>query len=379
MKKLVIIGASEFQLPLINKAKQMGYETHVFAWLKDAVGKNVADFFYPVSITEKEEILKECKKISPDGIASIGSDLAVLTVNYIARALRLPANPEVNDIISTNKFEMRKVFLENSISVPKFLDTGGEVTVNQLASFSYPLIVKPTDRSGSRGVTKVKSFEEVNDAVKHATSYSFEGKAIIEEFIEGNEYSCECISFNGKHSCLAFTRKYTTGSPCFIETGHIEPADIPSDKVDNYIQAIFKALDALQIKNGASHCEFKITNNGEMKIIEIGSRMGGDCIGSDLVYLSTGYDFLKMVIDVACGNAPELIKNKKEEYAGIRFIFNQHDINILDDIKREHPEIIKYVSEFASMDHDVVDSSTRFGFYIMADENPVIIKHYLES
>ena len=96
MDKLVIIGAGEFQLPLIKKAKEMGYETHVFAWAEGAVGKDFADYFYPISITEKEIILEQCKQINPQGIVSIGSDLAVLTVNYVARSLHLPTNPEIS-------------------------------------------------------------------------------------------------------------------------------------------------------------------------------------------------------------------------------------------------------------------------------------------
>ena len=92
MKKVVIIGANDFQNPLILKAKELGYETHVFAWKDGSVGEKTADYFYPISIVEKDKILEECKKIKPQAIASIGSDLASITVNYLAHELGLPLN-----------------------------------------------------------------------------------------------------------------------------------------------------------------------------------------------------------------------------------------------------------------------------------------------
>ena len=135
---------------------------------------------------------------------------------------------------------------------------------------------------------------------------SFEKSAIVEEYLEGEEYSYETISYHGKHTTLAVTKKYTTGSPHFIETGHVEPSGLSEDMLKKIEPVMFRALDALKVTDGASHGEFKITPEGKIRIIEIGSRMGGDCIGSDLVYLSTGYDFMGMLIDVACGNEPVL-------------------------------------------------------------------------
>lgn len=365
-ERLVIIGAGEFQLPLIKKAHELQYETHVFAWVEGAVGKESADYFYPISITEKEQILEECRKIQPTGIVSIGSDLAVLTVNYVARKLNLIANPKITDIISTNKYEMRKAFTKHNIDVPKFIKSSGNIGIEELEKFTFPVIVKPTDRSGSRGITKVERMEDVQSAIDIAISNSFAMEAIIEEFIEGPEYSCECISYQGEHTFLAFTQKFTTGAPHFVETGHIEPADLPRKNTGLYQEVIFNALDALQIENGASHCEFKVNARGEIKIIEIGSRMGGDCIGSDLVYLSTGYDFVEMVIHVACGKKPVVQRKKAEEIAFIKFIFDSEDICTLRKIEKTHPEVLKYVSEIGDVGtHEVVDSSTRFGFYIL--------------
>ena len=123
MKKIVIIGANNFQMPLIKKAKELGYETHVFAWKEGAVGAEFADFFYPISIVEKDLILEECKKIKPDAVISVASDLATLTVNYLADKLGLTGNSLECTQISTNKYKMRQAFQANKVSVPKFIET----------------------------------------------------------------------------------------------------------------------------------------------------------------------------------------------------------------------------------------------------------------
>ena len=174
MKKIVIIGANEFQNPLILKAKEMGYETHVFAWKEGAVGEKTADYFYPVSIVEKEKILEKCKEIKPNAVASIGSDLAGITVNYLARNLGLPCNSERNISISTNKYEMRKAFMEAGIPTPEFhvIDSGTDL--EQIKKMKLPVIVKPTDRSGSRGIMKLESWDLLTEAIEAAREDSFE-------------------------------------------------------------------------------------------------------------------------------------------------------------------------------------------------------------
>lgn len=380
MKKIVIIGANSFQNPLILKAKEMGYETHVFAWQDGSIGERTADYFYPISIVEKDEILEKCREIQPDAVVTIASDLANITVQYVASRLGLPSNSDENILISTNKYAMRQAFMDNGVASPKFAKVSEETDLAEAtAQMTYPVIVKPTDRSGSRGITKVNQFDEMPAAVKAAIENSFEKCAIIEEFIDGEEYSCECVSYGGKHHVLAVTKKYTTGYPHFIETGHMEPAPISKELRDKVAAEIPKALDALQIQNGASHSEFKITDEGEVRIIEIGSRMGGDCIGSHLVHLSTGYDFVKMVIQTALGEEPALIPEHGPKYAGIRFIFNKEDLKVYEDVQKNQPKLINYVSEIEEVgEHEVVDSSTRFGYFIIVSDSEQEVKEILE-
>lgn len=364
MKKIVIIGANDFQNQLILKAKEMGFETHVFAWQDGSIGERTADYFYPISIVETEKILEKCREIQPDAVATIASDLANITVSRIAEGLGLPGNSSECIELSTNKYNMREAFTKAGIATPRFYK------VDRLEAYLFgmrlPIIVKPTDRSGSRAITKITDFKDLKEAIKNAVGQSFEKQAIVEEYIEGEEYSYEAISYRGKHTNLAVTKKFTTGAPHYIETGHQQPCGLSKEMLEKVHYVMGKALDALKITDGASHGEFKITPNGEVRIIEIGSRMGGDCIGSDLVPLSTGYDFMEMVIDVACGKEPQVVPKHEPQRAEIRFLFTEEDVEKMRAYEAEHPEEIYRISELdmSNLGH-VSDSSTRLGYYII--------------
>ena len=308
-QKLAIIGASYLQLPLVLKAKEFGIETHCFAWEEGAVCKDYCDFFHPVSVVDKEAILKICMEHQIDGITSIASDVAVNTVCYVAQHAGLISNSIESATCSTNKFLMRQKMMDNQVQCPKFALINGKESIH---NFLFPLIVKPTDRSGSLGVQKVWTSDELENAIQRASDESFTGNVIVEEFIEGDEVSVESISWEGTHYVLAITDKVTTGEPYFVELEHHQPSALPEEIQERIKTETIKTLDALGVKYGASHAEFKITKKGDVYAIETGARMGGDFIGSDLVYFSTDYDFLKAVIDVAFGvfQTPETTNTK---------------------------------------------------------------------
>lgn len=364
-KDLAIIGASYLQLPLIQKAKQIGYTTHVFAWAANDVGEKEADYFYPISIIEKDAILEKCRQIGICGICSIASDVAVVTVNYVAEKLGLWGNSIASTGKCTNKHLMREAFVDNGDPSPRSILVDEHTDLTSL-ELTYPVIVKPTDRSGSRGIYKLDAFDGLKKAVAKAMEEGFEKKALIEEYVTGQEYSVEHISFQGVHHFLALTHKYTTGAPHFIETGHLEPAPVDDATRHNVKKVVEHALDTLEIRNGASHAEIKIAKDGTIKIIEIGARMGGDCIGSDLVRYSTGYDFVKMVIQVACGEAPDFGKVCEPIKVESRFLFTQDDLDVFEKIKQEHPDRLLQVVDYhpENIGH-ITDSSNRAGCYIV--------------
>ncbi len=363
-RHLAIVGASYLQLPLIETAKKMGYTTHVFAWQAGDVGEIAADYFYPISIVEKEEILKQCKQIGICGICSIASDLAMVAVNYVAEQLGLTGNSVAATQKSTNKHLMRKAFEQNGDPSPKSILVDAYTDLHTL-SLRYPVIVKPTDRSGSRGIYKVTAQDQLQQAVGSAIEQSFDKQALVEEFAEGQEYSVEYISFQGEHHFLALTHKYTTGAPHFIETGHLQPAPVSAELLVRIQQVVVHALDTLELKNGASHSELKVAPDGTIRIIEIGGRMGGDCIGSDLVRYSTGYDFVKMVIQVACGEAPAFVQEYDPHPVAIRFIFTQQDLDEFYQLQNNEPQrILKLVDLHPENIGQATDSSNRAGCYI---------------
>jgi biotin carboxylase len=364
MKRLAIIGASYLQLPLVLKAKEMGIETHCFAWEEGSVCKEIADFFYPISILDKEQILEVCERNDMDGITSIASDSAVPTVSFIAQKMGIIGNDFKDSIASTDKFQMRKRFSEFFVASPKFCIAESDYSVED---FRFPVIVKPTDRSGSRGVKKVENRGDVQVAVQRAKNESFTNKAIIEEFISGSEVSVESISWQGQHYILAITDKITTGEPYFVELEHHQPSSLSTEIQGKIKIETQKALTALNIKYGASHSEFKITDKGEVYVIEVGARMGGDFIGSHLVKLSTGYDFLKGVINIALGSFDEP-KMSEHKFSGVYFLSKETE-SLLSMI--HHSENYKEIVEAEITDnklHNIQCSADRSGYFIYQAE-----------
>ena len=235
----------------------------------------------------------------------------------------------------------------------------------------FPVIVKPTDRSGSLGIAKVGRLEDLQSAVEVALNCSFKHEAIVEEYVEGREISVEFISYQGKHFPLQITDKVTTGAPHFVELEHHQPADFTKEQYAWIYDLTKKALDALGVTNGASHSEYKITTDGRIYVMEIGARMGGDFIGSDLVQLSTGYDFLKGVIDVALGRFEEPVFGESN-HAGVYFLCEETK-RLLDIVKEANlPQIVRAEITDEVL-RPVTCSADRSGYLIYRDNNKVII------
>ena len=371
MKKLAIIGASYLQLPLVEKAKGMGLYTICFAWADGAVCADVANKFYPISIVEKDEILAMCQKEQIDGVCTIASDVAAPTVAYIAEKMGLIGNSYESACKANNKYEMRKIFSKAGVPSPKYrlLHTLKDA---EEFNFGFPLIVKPVDRSGSLGVAKVNCKSELGGAALKALECSFCKQAIVEEYVEGREISVEFISCNGKHYPLQITDKVTTGSPHFVELEHHQPADLSIEMYDMIYALTDKVLTALGITNGASHSEYRITDDGRVVVMEIGGRMGGDFIGSDLVRLSTGYDFLQGVIEVALGSFSEP-KFTSRKYAGVYFLCKETE-RLLPIMQKKEREKDIVNLEITNPDlKNVTCSADRSGYLIYQGSKKVLL------
>lgn len=366
MKKIAIIGASYLQLPLVKKAKEMGLYTLCFAWENGAVCKDEVDEFYPISIVEKEQILEICREEHIDGICTIASDVAAPTVAYVAEQMGLIGNAYEVAVRANNKYLMRQAFSAEGVPCPAFqkINTFEQIDLN---CFQFPVIVKPTDRSGSLGVTKVEREDRLKTAVEIALDCSFKHEAIIEEFVEGREISVEFISYNGVHYPLQITDKVTTEAPHFVELEHHQPADLTEQQYLHIYDLTKMALNALGVTNGASHSEYKITADGRIYVMEIGARMGGDFIGSDLVQLSTGYDYLKGVIDVALNQFKEPVFGEPH-HAGVFFLCEETK-NLKAIIKEAKlPQIVRAEITDEAL-RSVKCSADRSGYLIYQTKN----------
>ena len=372
-KKLAVIGASYLQLPLVKKAKEMGLEVHCFAWAEGAVCKELADYFYPISIVEKEEILNTCQKVGIDGICTIASDVAAPTVAYVANKMNLIGNDYDAAVKANNKYRMREAFIKAGVPCPKFLMVTPETfntteVIDKLSEFQYPMIAKPSDRSGSLGVTKITMPSQFYSAVELAMEKSFKHQAMVEEFIGGQEISVEFISYNGVHYPLQITDKVTTEAPHFVELEHHQPSTLSEEMFATIYDITKNALNALGLTNGASHAEYKITKEGRIVIMEIGGRMGGDFIGSDLVRLSTGYDFVKGVINVALGEFSKPVKTLNM-CSGVYFLCKETEhLKTTIEHWQENPSFVK--GEITNNElHEVTCSADRSGYVIYQTNN----------
>lgn len=340
MYKIAVIGANEPLIPFYKQAKALGYYIVGIAWAEGAVCKEYCDKFYPISFSDREAVLRVCIEEGVDGITSFSLESALPTVVYVAQAMGLVSNSEECVRHTETKYAQRLAFENNGIPVPKYLKLhkGNRCDTSQMR---YPIIVKPLDSGGSQGITKLDSPDALPEALEEAYNHSRTENAIVEEFIDGREFSVESISHNGLHYILQITDKVTSGAPHFIEMAHHQPADITEELASKIRNTVNKALTALKIENSPSHTELKVNSRGEIYIIEIGARMGGDRITCDLVRLSTGYDMVKGVIELAIGKFIEPVLPSKL-YSGVYF-YSKLAPEVGDIIRNsnQYPEIVE--------------------------------------
>lgn len=369
--RLVILGTNEYQNPLIVRAKELGFETHVYGISSGQIGEKTADVYHPINIMDYNALWEDVKTLDPIGVVSIASEVAMHPQNFLLRKLGINCNSEWTEKVTTNKYLMRQAMKDAGIDSPNFMLVHNgmtlEVIKETIKGFIFPLIVKPIDLSSSRGVYKIDTEDNLEVGLNYAMSWSEEKKIILEEFVEGPEYSGDSIAFEGKYKLLAITEKHTTGAPHFVETGHLQPAPLSKEVFNKVEEVLYNAFAVLKIEYGAIHPEFRITPEGRILFMEIATRMGGDCIGSDLVAISTGMDYMGMVINCGCGKAPDFSQLWKPRLAEIKYIMNTEDLAEYNRIQKECPDIIMRHSDMQPLtDKPILKSADRAGYYITA-------------
>lgn len=319
MKKLLIIGASILQLPAIKKAKEMGLYVAVADFNPHAVGIPYADKFFNASTIDIDAICNVAKEFNPNGIMTLATDMPMRSIAAATSLLGLPGISMETAIKSTDKGEMIKTFKEHGVESPWFYIIEKERQLHEvMPMIEYPCILKPTDNAGSRGVMLVNSEEELMEAYQYSVSQSRGGWVILEEYMTGPEVSVEVMVVDGEPHVLQVTDKLTTGAPFFVEMGHNQPSMLPAEDIDRIKDLACRAVKSVGINCGPSHVEIKLTPTGP-KMVELGARMGGDCITTHLVPLSTGVDMIKATIDISLGIAPNITPTLQKGSA-IRFL-----------------------------------------------------------
>jgi len=306
MTRLLIIGASILQLPAIRKAKELGYYVGVIDYDPKAVGIAYADEYFNVSTIDIEGVTKTALDFHPDGIMTLATDMPMRSIAAATKACGLPGISMDTAVKSTDKGEMIRAFEEAGVEHPWYHIAKDESEFTAvLQKAAYPCIMKPTDNAGSRGVVLCRSQKELAEAYAYSRASSRSGVVIVEEYLQGSEISVEIMTVNGTIHVLQITDKLTTGAPHFVEIGHTQPSRLPEVAQEKIRDLACRAVKAVGIENGPAHVEMMLTEEGP-RMIELGARMGGDCITTHLVPLSTGVDMIRATIELSCGKTPDI-------------------------------------------------------------------------
>lgn len=387
MKKLLIIGASILQVPGIKKAKEMGYYVGVIDYDPNAIGIQYADEFFNVSTIDIDGVAAVAKDFKPDGIMTLATDMPMRSVSKAAQVCGLCGITMDTAVKSTDKGEMIKAFEANGVEHPWYHIALNEDEFNAIVNdISYPCIMKPTDSSGSRGVVLVQDIEELKNEYNYTKDNSRGGGVIIEEYMVGSEVSVEVMTVGGIPHVLQVTDKLTTGAPHFVEMGHSQPSRLGEQNVAKIKDLAVRAVKAVGITDGPAHVEIMLTKDGP-KMVELGARMGGDCITTHLVPLSTGIDMIKATIETACGIKPD-IEQKFDKGSAIRYFRTPcgviKDILGVEEARRiEGVTEISFVKNIGDTVGNIGSSTDRVGFVIAqadtAEEAVAICEKVLET
>lgn len=373
-KRLLILGGSEFQIPLVKLAKEKGIYTGVVDIKRSAPACSYADIVFEANLRDKKKILEIAKSFSPDGITVGMVDVAIPAYAYCTSMLNLPGMDEETAKKSTNKYEMIEVFKEHMIPHPAFQYISKEDLNSVRCELPYPVIIKPIDMAGSRGIYLVSNNDEFQDALRKSSLSGNTGNILVEEYMEGSEVSVELVVIEGEPFVIQITDKMTSGAPHFAEIGHLQPSQLRSETKEKIKEVACAATRALGIKNSLGHAEIKVTGN-EPKMVEIGARAGGDGIAEQLIELSTGVSFNEIAIKMAFGEKIEKPDIKFERSSCIQFILSKRGIlkkiECIDEASLlPGIEQLKIYGKIGQAYEDMVDNSGRIGYVISGGESP---------
>lgn len=305
MKKILMLGGSMQQIPAIVAAKEKGLYTITCDYLPENPGHKYSDEFHNVSTTDKEAVLELARELKIDGIVAYASDPAAPTAAYVSEKMGLPGNPYKSVEILTQKDLFRDFLQQNGFNTPKACGyTTYEQALADIDGFKFPVMVKPVDSSGSKGVVKITDKSELKAAVDEALSYSRAKRIVVEEFIQkkGYQISGDGFSVDGKLVFTSYGNELYSGKGTreYVALGEFWPSLLSSDlkkKVDDELQ---KLITALGMKTCAYNIEVILDKNDDVYVLELGPRNGGSYI-PQLIKYATGVDLIDYTLRGAVG------------------------------------------------------------------------------
>lgn len=308
MKKILLLGGLRYLIPVINAAHQQGYYVITADYLPDNYAHKFSDEYINVSITDQEAVLKEAQKRKIDGVISFAVDPGVVTSAYVQEQMNLPAfGPYESVKILQNKDLFRQFLKDNGFNVPnaKSYDSLVEVQ-NDLKNWNYPVIVKPTDSAGSKGVKRVDKETELITAAGNAFSNALKGKIIIEDYIEpeGCTSDSDSFSVNGEMKFITFSaqRFDKNATNPYVPSAFSWPSTF-TEKQQEYLKSeLQRLITLLKMQTTVYNIETRIGKDGKAYIMEVSPRGGGNRL-SEMVKLSTGVDFITASVRAAVGDS----------------------------------------------------------------------------
>ena len=320
-KKILLLGGSAQQVVAIKAAKDLGYYTVLCDYLPDNPGQYVADKYYNTNTTDVEAVYRIAKEEQVAGILAYASDPAALPAAIVAERLGLPTNPAKSVEILGLKYPWRKFLHEHGFSCPKFFSFHPNTTIDEIKKeadgFSFPIIVKPTDSSGSKGVTKLEDWHGLEEAISWANAYSRNKVLLLEEYIQrgfpsviGGDifvWDGEIVLF-GEMECLRDTRR----SP-LIPIGEKFPPSINAEQRASIHQELRRVIKALDIRFGELNVELILDKEDKVHLLELGPRAGGNMIPIQLGD-AYGIDLVRANVQAAMGEKPDFVDKEAKAH-----------------------------------------------------------------
>lgn len=324
MKKLMLLGGMRYLVPVIEAAHKLGVYVITCDYLPNNIAHKYSDEYCNVSILEKDKVLEKAKELKIDGILSFACDPGVVTAAYVAEKMGLPSSGPYESVeILQNKGKFRKFLTENNFNVPVAKQyTDIETALNDTEMFNWPVIVKPTDSAGSKGVTKVEEKDKLKDAINYALKFSHSNEFIIEDFLEkvGDSSDCDSFSIDGKLKFVSFSaQKFDENceNP-YTPAAFTWPASISKIHQEELTNEIQRLLTLLNMKSSIYNIETRECTNGKAYIMECSPRGGGNRL-TEMIRYMTGVDMITNIVKSALGMELDVIEQKeiKDNWAEI--------------------------------------------------------------